>query len=140
MFEWDYQSDTNVSSLSDAMIQYKDNYADDLQEITLAFDESLYHSIIDSITTTIPNIDEKIATCAPEWPIKQISKVDLAILRISTFELLFHKDTPIKVAIDEAVELAKEFGGVNSSKFVNGVLGSIVKQYVNPIDNNEKSA
>jgi len=130
MFEWDYQSESNVSDLSNSMIEYKNNYAEDLQEITLPFDEPLYHSIIDLITPVIPEIDEKISNCAPEWPIKQISKVDLAILRISTYELLFHKDTPIKVAIDEAVELAKEFGGVNSSKFVNGVLGSIVKQYV----------
>jgi N utilization substance protein B len=73
-------------------------------------------------------IDAMIIPAAPEWPIDQIAKMDKAILRMSIYELLIKKDVPPKVAINEAVELAKEFGGDNSSKFVNGVLGTIFRQ------------
>jgi N utilization substance protein B len=73
-------------------------------------------------------IDNMIIPAAPEWPIDQIAKMDKAILRMSIYELLIKKDVPPKVAINEAVELAKEFGGDNSSKFVNGVLGTIFRQ------------
>ena len=71
-------------------------------------------------------IDALIEEHAPEWPLDKIAKVDLVILRIAIYEILFEKDLPDKVAIDEAVELAKEFGNETASSFVNGVLGSIV--------------
>jgi N utilization substance protein B len=79
------------------------------------------------VTENLETIDQIIETCAPEWPIEQIAKVDLEVLRIAVFELYIARNTPPKVAIDEAIELAKEFGGENSSKFVNGVLGTVVK-------------
>lgn len=72
-------------------------------------------------------IDGLIAPVAPEWPIEQIARMDRVILRMGTYELLFADDVPPKVAINEAVELAKAFGGDNSSKFVNGVLGTILR-------------
>lgn len=71
-------------------------------------------------------LDETIQKAAPEFPIEKINKVDLAILRLAVYELLFKKDTPQKVAIDEAIELAKEYGGETSPSFVNGALGNIV--------------
>jgi len=74
----------------------------------------------------LPDIDARIVQAAPQWPLDQLNKVDLAILRFSVFEL-FHRDTPPKVVIDEAVELAKEYGAEHSSKFVNGVLASIAE-------------
>jgi N utilization substance protein B len=77
----------------------------------------------------LPNlslIDKKIQKAAPEWPLDKIAKIDLAILRVAVHELLEHKE-PEKVIIDEAVELAKEFGNDHSPKFVNGVLGTILK-------------
>lgn len=70
-------------------------------------------------------LDELIAKAAPEWPLKSINKIDLAILRVATEELI-HSDTPAKVVIDEAVEIAKKFGAENSPSFVNGVLGTIL--------------
>lgn len=73
-------------------------------------------------------LDAKIQPLAPEWPLDQISKIDLNVLRMGVYELLFHEDVPPKVVINEAVELAKAFGGENSSKFVNGVLGSLLKE------------
>lgn len=80
------------------------------------------------IVAKVVKIDEIIAKAAPEWPIEQVSKADLAILRLSVYELLYKKTEPQKVIIDEAVELAKEFGGETSSSFINGVLGSIARE------------
>ncbi len=70
-------------------------------------------------------IDEKIQNFAPAWPIEQMPVVDRNILRLAIFEILLDNKVPVKVAINEAVELAKTFGSDNSSKFVNGVLGSV---------------
>lgn len=78
------------------------------------------------ILTSQSIIDQTIAKAAQEFPIDKINKVDLAILRLSVFELLVEKKEPPKVIIDEAVELAKEYGGDTSSSFVNGVLGAIL--------------
>lgn len=75
-------------------------------------------------------IDDKIRVSAPAWPIDKINRIDLSILRLATFEIT-HTDIPAKVVIDEAVELAKEFGGESSPSFVNGVLGSIIKNHTN---------
>lgn len=72
------------------------------------------------------NIDKKIRKAAPTWPIEKLNKVDLAVLRLAIYELE-NTDTPPKVVIDEAVELAKEYGSENSPSFVNGVLGTIYK-------------
>lgn len=71
-------------------------------------------------------LDAKIEAAAPAWPIEKLNKIDLAILRLSVYEITFTK-TPPKVAIDEAVELAKEFGAENSASFINGVLATIYK-------------
>lgn len=72
-------------------------------------------------------LDDLIRPVAPEWPIEQIARMDRIILRIGVYELLFEEGVPPKVAINEAVELAKAFGGDNSSKFINGVLGTILR-------------
>lgn len=79
------------------------------------------------IVSHLTELDTHIAKAAPTWPLTKVAKVDLAILRLATYELLVHKKEPTKVIIDEAVELAKEFGSETSSGFVNGVLGTIVK-------------
>lgn len=71
-------------------------------------------------------IDDKIRAAAPEFPIEKINKADLAILRLATYELLIEKKEPQKVIVDEAIELAKEYGGDNSPAFVNGALGNII--------------
>lgn len=74
----------------------------------------------------LPAIDELIGKGAPQWPVDKIEKIDLAILRQAVYELQFVPDTPPKVIIDEAVEIAKEYGKESSPKFVNGVLGTIL--------------
>ncbi len=70
-------------------------------------------------------IDENIQSLAPAWPLEQIPVVDRNILRLAILEILLDNKVPVKAAINEAVELAKTFGSDNSSKFVNGVLGSV---------------
>ncbi len=72
-------------------------------------------------------IDPQVEMAAPQWPIEKINKIDLAILRLAIFEIIEKKE-PIKVIIDEAVELAKEFGSESSPSFINGVLGAIVNK------------
>lgn len=71
-------------------------------------------------------LDHDIEAAATEWPIDRLNKIDLAVLRLAVYELKY-EETPPKVVIDEAVELAKEFGSENSSSFINGVLGTIYK-------------
>lgn len=92
-----------------------------------SFDDTRDHKAIDPILTKLSAIDKHIEVAAPDWPIQKIAKIDASILRLAVFELLYQKDAPIKVVIDEAIELAKEFGNDQSAKFVNGVLGTIVK-------------
>lgn len=72
-------------------------------------------------------LDAQIAKAAPEFPVEKINKVDLAILRLAIYELTMKKETPPKVVIDEAIELAKEYGGETSPSFINGALGNIIK-------------
>lgn len=74
-------------------------------------------------------IDKIICKAAPEWPIKQINRIDLAILRLAIFELIIASREPSKVVIDEAIELAKSFGSEKSPGFINGVLGTVLKDY-----------
>jgi len=87
-------------------------------------------------TKIADEVDAQIAKVAPEWPVDQIASIDKAILRLSIYELLHNDDVPPKVAINEAVELGKTFGSDSTSRFVNGVLGTIYRQSdrYNPAD------
>ncbi len=76
-------------------------------------------------------IDDLIRQVAPEFPIEKINRVDLAILRLAVYEMTVDKKQPAKVVVDEAVELAKEYGGESSPGFVNGALGKLLKNYAN---------
>jgi N utilization substance protein B len=82
--------------------------------------------LVQGITADIAKLDRLIERYAPEWPVAQIAIIDRNILRIAIFEVLECDGTPLKVAINEAVELAKQFGSDSSGRFVNGVLGSLV--------------
>ena len=83
--------------------------------------------LMDGVTQNKGELDENIKRFAPAWPVEQISLVDRNILRLAIFELLFDNKAPVKVVINEAVELAKSFGSDNSARFVNGVLSSVSK-------------
>ena len=93
-------------------------------------DTGLIWQIITGVVQHLASIDKIIEKAAPEWPINQITIVDRNILRIGLFELLYanKEEVPPKVAINEAIELAKSFGGESSGKFVNGVLGTVFKE------------
>lgn len=82
---------------------------------------------IQAIVANLSKIDKLISNCAPNRPITEINKIDLAILRIAVFELIIDKGVPPKVVIDEAVELGKEYGSDSSAGFINGALGKLVE-------------
>jgi transcription antitermination protein NusB len=94
---------------------------------SLTFHEkALTNPVLADIQEHLGEIDTLIATAAPTYPLEKIAKVDLAILRLATYELMIEKKNPPKVTIDEAIELAKEFGGDASGAFINGALGAIL--------------
>ena len=84
--------------------------------------------LVRGVTQRETELDEELRPLAPEWPLEQIARMDRAVLRIGLYELKYEDDVPPKVVINEAVELAKAFGGDNSSKFINGVLGTALKK------------
>lgn len=90
-------------------------------------DWDLVRLFVRGVIDNLDNLDEMIKAAAPQWPLAQVAKVDLIALRLAVLELVILRDAPVKVIIDESIELAKEFGGDNAGKFVNGVLGTIVK-------------
>jgi N utilization substance protein B len=92
------------------------------------YDKDLFEKITKGVIENIEQIDKLIEKYAPQWPIQQMKLVDLQILRIAIFEGFISKITPPKVSIDEAIEIAKDFGGESSGKFVNGVLGAIYEE------------
>ena len=90
-------------------------------------DQKIY-PLAQKVVAKKDQVDKAISQAAPEWPISQINRVDLAILRLAVYELLVKAKEPPKVVIDEAVELAKRYGSEKSPSFVNGVLGNIFKK------------
>lgn len=90
-------------------------------------DKAFIKQLVNGVAKHQSQIDDIIRPVAPEWPIEQIARIDRIVLRIGVYELILAKDVPPKVAINEAVELAKAFGGDNSSKFINGVLGTVLR-------------
>jgi len=121
LFSKDFISDKN------SVIDFDVSELSVLDEID-AYNQELYTNLVDGVREKQQEIDEIIVKYAPQWPISQMKLVDLQILRLSIYEGFLSKITPPKVAIDEAIELAKEFGGESSSKFVNGVLGAVYEQ------------
>lgn len=103
-------------------------------------DKSFVTDLVHGIISETDNLDEKLQPIAPDWPLEQIARVDRTVLRIGLYELLFLQDkVPSKVAINEAVELAKAFGSNNSSKFINGVLGTAYRTLVEENKGNAES-
>ena len=105
----------------------------DLDEIT-EVNQELVIKLLDGVKKHYQEIDDLIAKLAPEWPVAKINKLDLQILRIAILEAYILKLTPEKVAVNEAIELSKEFSTEQSRKFVNGVLGNLLankEKYLN---------
>lgn len=119
LYEWDFRQDKSVHEMLDANLKAT-NHAED--------DATFLRALVDGVIDQREAIDKLIQEHAPEWPLDQISVVDKSILRLAIYELLYMNDVPAKVAINEAVELAKTFGGDNTSRFINGVLGTIYRK------------
>lgn len=130
-YEFRTQSEDPAVDLDEILERNLERYEEAIEDTK--FVSELIHGVIDNLA----DLDAKIQPIAPEWPIDQISRVDRAILRLGIFELLYRKDSvPPKVAINEAVELAKAFGSDNSSKFINGVLGTAYRTLVEETPDN----
>ncbi len=90
-------------------------------------DEGFVDSLVNGVVAHQQEIDEIISHFAPDWPLESLAIVDRNILRLGVYELKFDLNIPAKVAINEAIEIAKGFGGPSSGRFVNGVLGAVLK-------------
>ena len=127
LYEYEFRKES-----ADDSVDVKEILSRNLERYETAIDDTEFvESLVNGVLKEQKAIDEKIQPIAPDWPIEQIARVDRNILRIGVFELLHQADVvPPKVAINEAVELAKAFGSDNSSKFVNGVLGTAFRTLV----------
>ena len=90
-------------------------------------DKAFISEVVEGVLKYADKLDAIIQPVAPDWPIEQIARIDRTVLRLGVYELYYGKSVPAKVVINEAVELAKSFGSENSSKFINGVLGTVYK-------------
>lgn len=95
------------------------------------------NELAEKTISRLDEIDEVVKKCAPEWPLNQINRVDLSVLRLAIYELLYKKDVPTKVIIDEAVEIGKRYGGQNSGSFINGALAGALKLTSREIEKKE---
>lgn len=127
LYQWDFNGgkETDIDKLLEHNVQ---EFGPGIEE------DQFVKDLIGGILENRKKIDEIIVKTAPEWPLEQINLIDRNVLRIGIYELLFGKreEVPPKVAINEAIELAKSFGGETSGKFVNGVLGTIYRAIGEP--------
>jgi N utilization substance protein B len=100
-------------------------------------DRTFIEDLIKGVDNSRSELDALLQPVAPDWPINQIARMDRIVLYIGTYELLNEHDVPPKVVINEAVELAKAFGGDNSSKFINGVLGTLYREHEKDIESHQ---
>lgn len=133
LYEWDFRKDQE-ETLEEIFQRNIKNLSGGLEDITYP------QHLLKGIKEHWQKINEVIEKGAPEWPLDKINNIDRNVLRIGVYELLFAdtKEVPHKVAINEAVELAKRFGGDSSRRFVNGVLGTIFRQEENNKDHESK--
>ena len=121
LFQWDFNGKPD-DQLSDMLTRNFLEFAPDFD------DGGFAGRLVAGVAANRSAIDKEIVDHAPEWPLEQITNVDRNVLRIGIYELQHDVEIPAKVAINEAIELAKTFGGESSGKFVNGVLGTIYKE------------
>lgn len=118
LYEWDFRQKEHPWDIASRIIVNVEPDAD----------KEFIKDILNGTVDHLNEFDAQISQAAPEWPIEQISVIDKTVLRIALYELSYRDDVPPKVAINEAVELGKTYGGENSSKFINGVLGTIYRK------------
>ena len=118
LFEYDFRPKADFKEIRNRAIKEKG-----AKKIDLLYLRKICNGVIKKSA----ELDKVILETAPEWPLEQIARIDKTILKMAIYEILYLKEIPPKVAIDEAVEIAKNFGGVNSGKFINGVLGTVYR-------------
>lgn len=134
-FEFRVQSEDTSVDIDEILTRNLERYS------TAIDDKAFVDALVKGVLEIRDDLDAKIQPIAPDWPIEQIARIDRNILRIGMYELLHKTDTvPPKVVINEAVELAKAFGSDNSSKFVNGVLGTAYRTLVEDTSNGHVAA
>lgn len=134
-YEFRVQSEDTSVDIDEILTRNLERYS------TAIDDKAFVEALVKGVLGVRDDIDTKIQPIAPDWPIDQIARVDRNILRMGIYELLHQADVvPPKVAINEAVELAKAFGSDNSSKFVNGVLGTAFRTLVEDTSNGNATA
>lgn len=119
LYQWDIKD--KPTAILPAIIQ---NTLDDFGK-GMGENETYINNTIHGIIDHIDDIDTTITTYASNWPLEQITFVDRNILRVGIYEMKYNHDIPARVAINEAIEIAKNYGGPSSGKFVNGILGSL---------------
>lgn len=125
LYEWDFRAGMGKEEEMKTLVDYnRDEFAMGLE------DRGFVDELIKGVRGHLDELNGYIVKYAPEWPLDQITIVDRNILRLGIYELKYSANIPAKVAINEAIELAKNFGGESSGKFVNGVLGAIYKDMV----------
>lgn len=134
LYEYEFRKES-----ADDSADVKEILSRNLERYETAIDDTTFvEALVAGVLKEQQAIDEKIQPIAPDWPIEQIARIDRNILRLGVYELLHQADVvPPKVAINEAVELAKAFGSDNSSKFVNGVLGTAYRTLVEGAENGD---
>lgn len=132
LFEWDFQGQHN-DDIDEIISRNREEFASGTK--SFEFGEALAHGVLEHQK----DVDALITKCAPEWPLDQVTVVDRNILRLGIYELLHgnYDEVPPKVAINEAIELAKTFGGESSARFVNGVLGTIYREMGEPMKDDD---
>jgi transcription antitermination protein NusB len=120
--EFRIECEDKAFKLKDVLERNIKRYAD------MVDDREFIEELVAGVDKYKSELDTLLQPIAPDWPIEQIARMDRLVLRIGAYELVHGKDIPPKVVINEAVELAKGFGGENSSKFINGVLGTLLRQ------------
>lgn len=135
LYEYEFRTEVGETA-----IDYKTILDRNLAEYRSSIsDVEFIDRLVSGVLAKTAELDEQLRPLAPEWPIEQISRIDRAVLRIGLYELLHSADSvPPKVAINEAVELAKAFGSDNSGKFVNGVLGTAFRSLVEDAEDEDK--
>ena len=118
LFAWDFNGQAS-DNLKDIIVENFENFAPDFDDN--GFAENTVYGVIDNLKI----IDSYIVKYATEWPLDQITIIDRNILRIGVYEIIIDESIPPRVAINEAIEIAKNYGGESSGKFVNGVLGAV---------------
>lgn len=135
LYEQDFRAecgDENLS-LTEILERNIDRYSETIE------DKAFIVALVNGVADKSAELDGVLQPIAPEWPLAQIARIDRMVLRIGLYELTYEQDVPPKVVINEAVELAKAFGSENSSKFVNGVLGTALRNKESASVNQPKS-